>query len=120
MAAWRTKACEAFGFPPSKYSHRSGVVALFSDLRDMALIAAQSGDESLLRSIFAYSLWADQQSNAPHLRSAADIEFFMRLFDDPLLVVAATRYLPPELVSRKQQLLLGADVPLSLFEENNS
>ena len=86
----------------------------------MALSAAQSGDESLLRSIFAYSLWADQQVSALHLRSATDIEFFMRLFDEPSLVAAANKYLPPELLSQKRQLLSGADAPFPLFDRSTS
>ena len=120
MATWRNMASELFGLQQKRYPGPQGVAKLFVDLRDLAVEASKSGDEPLLRSTFAYSLWADEQVNAPHLRSAADIEFFMRLFDDPLLIAAATKYLPPELVFQKPQLLLGADAPFSLFEENNS
>jgi hypothetical protein len=105
MAAWRVKACSVFGFPPDKYSFRRGVVDLFTDLYDMALEAVRSGDEPLLRSIFDYSLWADRQASAGHLRSAADILFFMRLFEDTALLAAAAKYFPPELLAEKRDLL---------------
>ena len=104
MAIWRTKAYEMFSFAAGEYSSTRGVVDLFADLRVMAQRAAKADDSALLDRIFHYALWADEQTNAGHLRSAADIEFFMRLFDNPILASAAAKRMPPQLLGEKRAM----------------
>ena len=111
MAIWRTKAYEMFGFAAGAYSYTHGVVQLFADLRVMAQRAAKADDSALLDRIFQYALWADAQKNASHLGSAADIEFFIRLFDDPALASAAAQRMPPELLAEKRSMATGTGKP---------
>jgi hypothetical protein len=96
-----------FGFAAGAYSYTHGVVELFADLRLMAQRAANTNDSALLDRIFQYALWADDQKNTGRLRSAADIEFFMRLFNNHALASAAASRMPPELLAEKRTMAAG-------------
>ncbi len=102
--AWRKRAYELFGFEPGSYSFAHGKVSLFEDLREMAKLAAETRDSALLDRIFEYVSWADQQ-NAENLRSAADVVFFIPLFNDEALLREASMRLPPATLAAKRALV---------------
>lgn len=107
MAAWRTKAYEIFGFEPGSYSYCHGVVALLSDLREMASNAARAGDDAALDRVAAYVRWAAAQPANSALGSAVDLGFFLPALRDPILWTRLEGRLPRELLSEKRRLLMA-------------
>lgn len=105
MAAWRTKACEAFGFQAGTYSTRWGVNLLLSDLFGRLERASIEGDADLLARIVEYVLWVDSQSDAENLRSAADIAFFVPLLSRPELCRQVHAYMPASFLEAKRDTL---------------
>lgn len=107
MAKWRMMAYDKFGFEPGRYSQAHGKVALFNDLLAVAKSAAEAGNDDFVDRAFEYALWADRQTDEG-LRSAADIEFFMPMFDDKQFLREAEARLPAEVLEAKRALVQGA------------
>jgi len=116
MAVWRTKACELLGRSPGAFSFKRGVVDLADALHCTLVRAIHESNEDLIRRVFEYAIWADDQKDAGHLRSALDILFFTKLFRDPMSAAAADRFLPPELLNEKRDMATGNDIT-KLYED---
>jgi hypothetical protein len=102
---WRVKAVEMFGYRPA---HFLTVLDVTQTLYErLAESAGVGGDERLAGRVFEYALWADAQVGAEDLRSAIDIDFFIRLFRYPTLAKVAERHMPPDLLEEKRAMASG-------------
>ena len=106
MAAWRTRAYEAFGFRPGSYSYARGNVDLLAALLDMLRRAAQTGDEEAISRVLGYVQWAATQQGADRLSSVVDLAFFLPAFRDPNACALLKARLPEALVSEKWRVLM--------------
>jgi hypothetical protein len=106
MAAWRTRAYDAFGFRPGSYSYARGNVDLLADLLAMLRRAAQDGDEEAISRVLSYVQWAAAQEGAHGLASAVDLAFFLSAFRDPDVCALLKARLPEALVSEKWRVLM--------------
>ena len=106
MAAWRSRACEAFGFPPGSYSYARGKVELLADLLALARRAARDGNAATLDRVLSYVRWAAVQKGADDLQSAVDLAFFLPAFRDPELRAVLEAHLPEGLFSERWRVLM--------------